>query len=268
MRILIFIILLSLVWPAWAEQNRYLSDDKIIYENPQESDVLRINASFGFCTVLEFSEKPIMVTVGDNSLLQIEVPKNSKNVVVKPLETRGTTNLFVFTKDRRFNYQVVITDDNMDYVIDTKESEQRSQGTLANVSVDRLIKMARGYPALKEFGDINKRNFLHKDLFYSCKVSGLTVNVIEAFTYTNPHYLILHVVISNVSSNRIELSEKNTAVYIKDHKFTPQYVLFDSQKLDPLAKTDGWLILKDTFISMDNRFTFGIGVNNEEQTCH
>ena len=268
MKYISLVICLFVAWPVWA-QDRYVQDGKVVYSNPQEHDVLRVKASFGFCTVLEFPEKPILVTVGDNSLLQVEVPKNSKNVVIKPLENRGTTNLFVFTQNKRFNYEVVISDEKqVDYVVDTKESVKDSAKSKKSISVSGLIKMAQNYPALKELGVIDQRNFLQKDLFYLCNHELLTVNVIETFTYKNPHYLLLHIVVRNIGDRPIELNEKNTNVYIHDQKFIPRYVLFDTHKLKIMEKTDGWLILEDTFISTDNHFTFGIGIEDKEYVCH
>jgi hypothetical protein len=223
----------------------------------------------GFCTVLEFPEKPIMVTVGDNSLLQVEVPKNSKNVVIKPLEDSGTTNLFVFTQNKRFNYEVVISnEESADYVVDTKGAIQEARKSKKDIPLADLIKMARGYAVLSELGDIDKRNFIQKDLFYPCVHDKLEVNVIEAFTYRDPNYLILHIVVRNAGDFPVGLNEQNTKVYVRERRFTPRYVLFDSSRLKVNEKTDGWLILENTFVAMDNRFTFGIGIGEQEYVCH
>lgn len=223
----------------------------------------------GFCTVLEFPEKPIMVTVGDNALLQVEVPKNSKNVVIKPLEDSGTTNLFVFTQNKRFNYEVVITnEEGTDYVVDAKGTSKESAKTKKDIPLGDLIKMARGYAVLSELGNIDKRNFIQKDLFYPCTHEKLGIEVIEAFTYRDPNYLILHIVIKNSGDLPIKLNEENTKVYVREHRFTPRYVLFDSSRLKVNEKTDGWLILENTFVAMDNQFTFGIGIGEQEYVCH
>jgi hypothetical protein len=261
-------ILMGLTTPLWAD-NRYLPNDKVLYENPQEQDVLRVNTALGFCTVLEFPDKPTMVSVGDNSLIQIEVPQNSKSVVIKPLDGSGETNLFVFTANQRFNYKVIIGDEHqVDYVIDTKESAPSKIKDQKPVVVGDLIKMARNYPVLNDLGNINKRGFAHKDLMYQCSNPKFEVKAIEAFSYKNPHHVILHLKVKNVTDDTYKLTEKNTNVYINGQKFQPQYVAFDDVQLKPGFPTEAWLILVDTFISLDNKFTFGIGVGNAEGICY
>ncbi len=268
MKYLILLVLMGLTTPLWAD-SRYLPNDKVLFENPQEQDVLRVNTALGFCTVLEFPDKPTMVTVGDNSLIQIEVPQNSKSVVIKPLEESGETNLFVFTANQRFNYKVVIGDEHqVDYVIDTKESAQANIKDQKPVVVGDLIKIARSYPVLKDLGDINKRDFIHKDLMYRCTNPKFEVKAIEAFSYKNPHHVIFHIKVKNVSNSTYELNEKNTNVYISGQQFQPQYVAFDNPQLKQGLSTEAWLILVDTFISLDNNFTFGIGVGNAEGICY
>jgi hypothetical protein len=260
--------LLLLSCPVWAE-GRYVTDEKVIYVTPREEDVLRINVSMGFCTVLEVPEKPIMVTVGDNTLLQVEVPKNSKNIVIKPLENTGVTNLFVFTQNKRFNYEVTVkADDQADYVVDAKASGNEVAGRKKTVSTSLLLKMAKNYTELKKLNNYDSRIFTRKDLFYPCVGDGPKVNVIEAFTYQDPHYLILHIVVSNAGNDPVELNEKNTNIYIQSRDLTPHYVLFDAPRLKPGEKTDAWLFLEGTHISMENHFTFGIGMGDKEYVCH
>ena len=87
--------------------------------------MLRVNLALGYCTVLEFPEKPLLVTVGDNSLIQVEIPQNSKSVVIKPLQDAGETNIFIFTPNQRFNYNVIIGDPkHVDYVVDSQAVKQ------------------------------------------------------------------------------------------------------------------------------------------------
>ncbi|MDP2654344.1 MAG: TrbG/VirB9 family P-type conjugative transfer protein [Candidatus Omnitrophota bacterium] len=268
MKYLILIFLLCITTPLWAD-SRYLPNDKVLYENPQEQDVLKVNTAMGYCTVLEFPDKPTMVSVGDNSMIQIEVPQNSKSIVIKPLEESGETNLFVFTANQRFNYKVIIGDEHqVDYVIDTKESAPAKTKDRRPVTVGEFIKMARNYPVLNELGNINKRDFIHKDLMYQCTNPKFDVNVIEAFSYKNPHHVILHLKVRNVTSDVYELKEKNTNVYVNGQKFQPQYVAFDDTQLKSGSSTEAWLILAGTYISLDNKFTFGIGVGHAEGICY
>ncbi len=260
--LLMFMLITSLVWAQ--DDRRYVDDNKVIYEAPLESDVLKINTTLGFCTVLAFKEKPIMVTVGDNSLIQIEIPQNSKSVVIKPIQSTGETNLFVFTKSQRFNYKVVITDESSaDYVVDTKDSiPDNDTNKPKGVDIDELLKLARNYPVLKNFRAINDRRFIQKDLFYSYTYPKLKIDFIEGFINKLPNYVILHVVIHNTTDHPLTLVEKNTHLLIGQKEFTPQYILFDTNKVKANSQTNGWLVLEDSYISMDNKFECQIGIKD------
>ncbi|MCA9407207.1 MAG: hypothetical protein KC733_00825, partial [Candidatus Omnitrophica bacterium] len=66
MNYIILLIVIFMTIPGVAsDQDRYLKPNKVIYEDPQEEDVLMINSSIGYTTVLEFAQKPSMVTTGD-----------------------------------------------------------------------------------------------------------------------------------------------------------------------------------------------------------
>lgn len=271
MRYLILLSLLSISVPAWASlDSRYLPSDKVIYETPLEQDVLRVNTSLGFCTVLEFPDKPTMVSVGDNSLVQVEVPQNSKNVVIKPVEETGETNIFVFTANQRFNYKVVIGDEkDADYVINAQKSASSKNKDQKPIDISQLLRMAKNYQALKELGNINQREFVQKDLLYECHNPRFDVKVLEAFSYKSPNYLILHLKIRNAGSQTYVLNEKNTNVYIQGQQFKPQYVVFDNATLKAGFPTEAWVVLAGTYVSLDNKFTFGIGGDgNAEAICY
>ena len=266
MKYFIFLLMIFIAQPSLASgQDRYLQPNKVFYEDPQEEDVLKINTSIGFTTVLEFPDKPSMVTTGDSSLLQIEVPKNSKNVLIKALRDIGETNLFVFTPNQRFNYKVIVGDrQDVDYVVDVKEAMKKQKKTIKKVPINQIIKMAQNYRVLRDSGQINPRIFVQKDIFKEYTGPNLKLKVIEAFSNKAPHYLVLHVVIHNIQYTPIELNDKNSNVYVNGERFKPKFVLFDSTKLMARQETDAWLILENTYISLDNQFTMGVGVYDKE----
>jgi hypothetical protein len=266
MRFFIFLLVLFIAQSAVAsEQNRYLQPNKVVYEDPQEDDVLKINTSIGYTTVLEFPDKPSMVTTGDSSLLQIEVPKNSKNVLIKALRDDGETNLFVFTPNQRFNYKVIVGDKHdVDYVVDVKEAMKNQKKTFKKMSINQLIKMAQNYRVLKDSDQINPRLFVQKDIFKEYTSPNLRLKVIEAFANKAPHYIVLHVVIHNMQYTNVELNEKNTNVYVNGQRFKPGFVLFDSTTLTARQETDAWFVLENTYVSLDNQFTIGVGIYDKE----
>ncbi len=266
MRLLLFVLFISISTASFAsEANRFLNPGKVLYEEPQEDDILKVQTAIGYTTVLEFSEKPTMVTTGDSELLQIEVPKNSRNVLIKPLFEIGETNLFVFTPNQRFNYKVIIGDEqDVDYVIDVKEAFKKIKQAPKNLPLREILKKTQNYTILKESGQLDRRNFIQKDIFAQYDNANVRVDIIEAFANKNPHYLIVHIVVHNKQYTSIKLVEKNTNVYVNGEKFVPAYVVFDAQKLNARQKTDGWLILEDTYVSLDNEFKVGVGIHDKE----
>ena len=269
MKTIMLITLMFLAGPLWAYQdNRYLDEGKVLYESPMEADVLKVNTALGYCTVLEFSEKPTLVTVGDNALIQVEIPQNSKSVVIKPLQEAGQTNLFVFTPSQRFNYNVIIgSETQVDYVLDAKQTARPDGKSKKQLSIGQVLKIAKAYDFFKRLGAINEREFVRKNLFYQCAYQNLNIDVIEVFSNKDPNYLVLHIVVHNLGVGEINLTEQDTNILINDQKFTPQYVIFDSNKLASMDKTDGWLILENSFVSIDNKFSLAVGVEDEEYVC-
>jgi len=269
MKTLMLIMLMFLSGPLWAHQNsRYLQTGKVQYETPLEEDVLKVNTAIGYCTVLEFAEKPMLVTVGDNSLIQVEIPQNSKSVVIKPMQEAGETNLFVFTPSQRFNYNVSIGDPaQVDYVLDSGHMSTKLDKGHSRLSLGTVLKMARSYAGLKSLGVINGREFIQKDIFNQCSYPRVSIDVIEVFANKDPHYLLFHIVVHNLTDETVSLREQNTSILANDQKFVPQYVLFDNDKLAPSSKTDGWLVLENSFVSIDNKFSLSVGVEDEEYVC-
>ena len=269
MKIMLLITFMLLPGSLWAEQdNRYLEAGKVLYENPLEEDVLRVNLALGYCTVLQFPEKPILVTVGDNSLTQVEIPKNSKSVVIKPLQEAGETNVFVFTSNQRFNYNVVIGDPKkVDYVVDSKAFNQISHKAKEGLSVGKFLKMAREYGFLKTHHAINEREFTQRRISSKCSYLKFNVDLVEAFSNKNPNYLVLHILVSNLTDEVLNLMEQNTNIIVNGRKFIPQYILFDTDELFPNKNTDGWLVLENSFVSIDNKFSLSLEVEDEDYVC-
>ena len=270
MKIIMLITFMLISGQVCADQDsRYLQANKVFYEIPLEEDVLRVHLALGYCTVLQFPEKPILVTVGDNSLVQVEIPQNSKSVVIKPLQDAGETNIFIFTPNQRFNYNVVIGDyKKVDYVVDSKAINHIDQKVKNHLTVEELIKTARKYDFLKRHKAVNEREFTQKKISSQCSYPKFNVDLIEAFSNKDPNYLVLHILVNNLTDDEfLNLTEKNTDILVNGRKFIPQYVLFDSDNLVPRNTTDGRLVLENTFVSIDNKFSLSLGVNDEQYVC-
>ena len=131
-------------------------------------------------------------------------------------------------------------------------------------NMNQLMKMARNYRVLRKSDQINERNFIQKDIFTQYESSNILLKMIEVFSNQVPHYLIVHAVIHNKQYVSIDLNERAMNVYVNGRKFKPKYVLLDSTTLGARQETDAWLVLEDTYISLDNQFTIGVGVYDKE----
>lgn len=256
-----------LITPAAAgDSGRYLPEKKVFYESPEESEVMVVHTSLGYSTVLAFPERPVMVSAGDSSLVQVEIPQNSKNVLIKPLYPEGETNLFIFTSNQRFNYHVLIGGrEETDYVVDVAEQYQQMQTTpKRDIAIQDLLKIVRNYNAHKMMGAVTPKFLFQKDIFIQSERDGIKVRLLEAFTWKTPHYIVLHFDILNHSGLRIKLKEETTSVYIQGRRFTPDYVIFDTNDIGTGEKTHGWIVLKNTFLSVDNPFAIGLNMGGNE----
>jgi len=169
-KILLLLLLLTHSGPLWAQMdNHYLNPGKVVLETPLEEDVMKVHIALGYCTVLQFPQKPTLVTVGDNSLIQVEIPKDSKSVVIKALQPAGETNLFVFTDGQWFNYKVSIgASGDVDYVLDAQGLLKMKGKSEPTLTLDKVLKMARSYGYLKINHLISDKEFERRKLDYQC----------------------------------------------------------------------------------------------------
>ena len=136
-----------------------------------------------------------------------------------------------------------------------------------HLTLEKFLKMAREYEFLKHHNVINEREFMQKSISSQCSYPKFNINLIEAFSNKDPNYLVLHIRVNNLTDEVFNLIEQSANIQINGQKFIPQYVLFDSDQLFPNNKTDGWLVLENSFVSIDNKFSLTLGVDDEEYTC-
>ena len=69
---------------------------------PQEVGV--VNTAVGYSTVVQLSQKPLNVVIGDQTSFRVEFINDS--ITIKPLRPGAKTNLFIFTENDRFNLTI------------------------------------------------------------------------------------------------------------------------------------------------------------------
>lgn len=119
---LILILLLGLAPPVYAKSARTVT--------LADGEIAPIYVEAGFSTVLKFDSRPERGLIGDQDGFKVEYLKNV--VAIKPLLLSGRTNLFLFTKEGQFNFQLIAArgrHDNVVYVRPKLEKPPPSQPT-------------------------------------------------------------------------------------------------------------------------------------------
>lgn len=96
----IFLLLVLMTVPpieAWAKSMRIV--------RLSDSDMETVFVEPGFSTLIKFDSHPQPGLIGDQDGFKVEYLKNM--VAIKPLVSRGKTNLFLFTKEGQFNFQLL-----------------------------------------------------------------------------------------------------------------------------------------------------------------
>lgn len=129
----VFILLLFPPVDTWAKSMRTV--------RLSESDMETIYVEPGFSTLIKFDSHPQPGLIGDQDGFKVEYLKNM--VAVKPLVAKGKTNLFLFTKDGQFNFQLLSgmgRHDNIVYAQNASAAREASIRPLAKpVLVDDLL---------------------------------------------------------------------------------------------------------------------------------
>ena len=99
----------------------FAAPTRTVYLN--DSDLASIAVEVGFSTLLKFDSHPEPGLIGDQDGFKVEYLKNI--VAIKPLVTRGQTNLFVFTKDGQFGFRLMASRGRHDNVVFVKPTKNR-----------------------------------------------------------------------------------------------------------------------------------------------
>lgn len=97
MRILLLILMAFPPVEAWAKSMRVV--------RLSDSDMETVFVEPGFSTLIKFDSHPQPGLIGDQDGFKVEYLKNM--VAIKPMVSRGKTNLFLFTKEGQFNFQLL-----------------------------------------------------------------------------------------------------------------------------------------------------------------
>jgi hypothetical protein len=131
----IFFLIALMAFPAievWAKSMRLV--------RVSDGDMETIFVEPGFSTLIKFDSHPQPGLIGDQDGFKVEYLKNM--VAIKPLVSRGKTNLFLFTKDGQFNFQLLAgagRHDNIVYAKTRSTPEVVGTKVVRPVLVDNLL---------------------------------------------------------------------------------------------------------------------------------
>ncbi len=105
-----------------------------------DGDLEPIYVEPGFSTIIKFDSHPEPGLIGDQDGFKVEYMKNL--VAIKPLVSKAKTNLFIFTKDGQFNFQLIASRGKHDNVVYAKLGSDKNNFQPSNkkvvVSLDEL----------------------------------------------------------------------------------------------------------------------------------
>lgn len=94
-RSLIGLLLLAVAAPSWAQ--------KIVTEAPNPGQVIQVHTALNHLTVIEAGEPVVTVATGSGAF---KVEWQGNKVFVEPREPNQSTNLFIWTRSGRLNYEL------------------------------------------------------------------------------------------------------------------------------------------------------------------
>lgn len=131
--IFVLLCLLTFQCPAHAKSSRTV--------HLSESDLESIYVEPGFSTLIKFDSHPEPGLIGDQDGFKVEYLKNL--VSIKPLVSRGKTNLFIFTKEGQFNFQLIASRGKHDNIVYAQASPDkgdfRPSGRKIAISINDLM---------------------------------------------------------------------------------------------------------------------------------
>lgn len=86
--------------------------------NMREGEMAQIKVSPRFSTLIKFDAHPEPGLIGDQDAFKVEYMRNM--VAVKPLVSKGSTNLFLFTREGQFNFRLVASPNAHDDIVQVK----------------------------------------------------------------------------------------------------------------------------------------------------
>lgn len=208
----LFFCLLTLHCPAEAKSSRtiHLSD----------GEMAPIYVEAGYSTLLKFSSHPEPGLIGDQDGFKVEYMKSI--VAIKPLVTKGKTNLFVFTKEGQFGFQLISARGKHDNVVFVEP--QKGSGPIGPTTTKTIIALD---------------DMLTMKMNKSVKVSGLALTLDSIATPVSRSTLLLRLHLQGKLTDNVKKSAIETKFFRVMQGATPvkienAFLEFKNKNVSPI----------------------------------
>jgi hypothetical protein len=186
MRILLFFILLALPpVEVWAKSMRIVR----LYE----SDMETVFVEPGFSTLIKFDSHPQPGLIGDQDGFKVEYLKNM--VAIKPLVSHGKTNLFLFTKEGQFNFQLIAGVGRHDNIV---YAQRRT---------------APEFPSVKSAKPVLVDDLFTRKIGRSARQGSVNLKILTASTPKTRSTLVLKMEVSIPQKEKISIGRESLFVF-------------------------------------------------------
>ncbi|MBX3032933.1 MAG: TrbG/VirB9 family P-type conjugative transfer protein [Bdellovibrionaceae bacterium] len=214
MRILFLILLAFPPLEVWAKSMRVV--------RLSESDMETVFVEPGFSTLIKFDSHPQPGLIGDQDGFKVEYLKNM--VAIKPLVSRGKTNLFLFTKEGQFNFQLLAGSGRHDNIVYAQ------------------MKVAPELPAARIAKPILIDDLLTRKIGRTVQQGNVKLTLQTVSTPISRTTLVLKIEVSSSAKENLEIERENLLVF-QDRKAIAFGNLFAESRVDKEQKIFNVLLL-------------------------
>lgn len=186
-----------------------------------ENEMEKVFVEPGFSTLIKFDSHPQPGLIGDQDGFKVEYLKNM--VAIKPLVSRGKTNLFLFTKEGQFNFQLLAGVGKHDNIVYAQL--RTSPATTAKISKPVLVD-----------------DLLTRKIGRSVLLGNVKLTLLAASTPISRSTLVLKFEVSTPATDDVTVGRENLFVF-QDKKNVPIDNLFVESRRDKDRKFSSVLLL-------------------------
>lgn len=196
-----------------------------------EKDMETVFVEPGYSTLIKFDSHPEPGLIGDQDAFKVEYMKNM--VAVKPLLSRGQTNLFLFTKEGQFNFQLIAGRGRHDNIVYAKTGASSPPSETAAprpaVLVDDLLTRKIGKAVAK---------------------GGVKLVLESIATPISRTTLVLHILIEQTGPNAIKIEPKMLSITQGTKGIPIENVFLESRlRKGNITPTSGLLLIRNQGLS-------------------